>query len=113
MIQWLVFFPVFLFSVLAQAEFVESTLQNDENETVIETHYFTEISQEEPIFPGRKITRDLAVFAEEQYQNPKDMPGRLRVLKEIPYSYAWVSHRTMRLRALAEIEKEESEKPKD
>ena len=94
---------------MAQAEFVQPELTSNDHDTVIEPTYFEQISQEEPIFTSPNQTRDLASFEEAQYRTPSELQGRLSVVKEIPYSYAWVSHKTMRRRVLAEIEREEAE----
>ncbi len=106
---------VFIFSILlttiVQAEFVGAGLVSDENEAVIEDQFYQDLSLEEPLFSSQKPERGLAGLREDDVAPaPQEWQGQLSVVKEIPYSYAWVSHATMRLRALAEIEEEESKK---
>ncbi len=110
MMRFLCLIVAVVFSQSAVAEFVGTELMSDENEAVIESEIVDNVTLEEPIFSSRKSERNIAAADVESTTPSVEFQGRLRVVKEIPYSYAWVSHHTMRLRVLAEIEAEEAKK---
>ena len=107
--RFLVLMSVFLFSseAFSQAEFVNENLQTDENETVIEKSWFENLNLEEPVFPPSPEQRGIASIEPSRKSHGVDSLGQLEVVKEIPYTYRWVSHHTMRARVLNEIEQDE------
>lgn len=95
-------------SVFAEGEF--QGVSTDENETVIDSSYYTGLQKEEPVFASMPSARDIASFVPETSSQDLGWQGQLTVLKEIPYSYPAISHHTMQLRVLNEIEQEASKK---
>ncbi len=110
MIRFLCLIAAVVFSQSASAEFVGTDLMSDDNEVVIEPEIVDNVALEEPIFSSRKSERNIAAADVETTPSNREFQGQLRVVKEIPYSYAWVSHQTMQMRVLAEIEAEEAKK---
>ncbi len=107
MIRWAFIFA-FVFAAQAQAEFVGAEITSDDNEAVIEPIFFNDLTLEDPVFSSRKSERDIASKENIESLTQREVQGQLRVVKEIPYSFQWVSHQTMQLRVLAEIEEEEA-----
>lgn len=104
----MIWVTLFSFSAFSQAEFVNENLVTDENETVLDSKFFTNLRMEEPIFSKTKGQREIASIEPSRKTPGVDSLGQLEVVKEIPYTYRWVSHRTMQMRVLNELEGEDS-----
>lgn len=96
---------------MAQAEILnDSLVMEDLDAVVIETQYTDKVVLEEPDFGSRRIERDLAQMKVDTQPNDDEWQGQLVVLKEIPYSYPFLSRHTLQLRVINEIEAEEARK---
>ncbi len=107
-----VFFTMILFVFTgAFAEVgADREVSSSSDHAVIEDQYFAGLSLEEPVFPTRKYERNVARLHGDDSSPDSEWQGQLSVVKEIPYSYPWLSHSTMSLRALNEIEERERNK---
>ncbi len=93
----------------AQGEILgEQPLSLDSDDVVISAEAFQNLQLEDPVFPSRKFERDVATLNEEVKHQDVEWQGQLAVVKEIPYSYPWLTHTTLQLRTLNEIEAEEA-----
>ena len=91
----------------AQADLVSSDILNSpSDEAIIANEYFAQINLEDPVFSSRKFERDVAKITAQPSSQELEQ-GQLVVVKEIPYSYAWLSRRTLQLRTLNELEEKE------
>ena len=97
------------FQAWTQTEFVGGASESEQSETAIEQQWFVNLDLEEPVFSSRKFERDLAAYSYDKKPQGLGWQGQLAVVKEIPYSYPWLTHSTLQLRTLNEIEKEESQ----
>lgn len=101
-----------LFSMngFAQVDFMQQRgLSSDADEVVLDDSYWADVSFEEPLFSGAKGERDVATLFDGSSRS-EEWQGQLSVVKEVPYSYPWLSHGTMALRVLNAMEAEELEK---